>query len=155
MSRSTTYPDPPRVTARPFAEHGVCVQAQGELDLLAAPLLRDAISAAITAGHRHIVIDLRAATLLDCACLGTILAGMRPLATDDDASLVFAGANGQAARLLDVLDIAQTCPVVASIDEATQLALRPAVARAEGWRKPTTPATSSTTDDNPQIEDRR
>jgi anti-anti-sigma factor len=121
------------VTIRRFAAHGVCVESHGDLDLVAAPLFAEAISSAIAEGHRHLVIDLRAATFLDCACLGAILAEMRPLRADSDATIVFAGAHGSVERLLSLLEFDRTCSVVASVDAATTLALNPD-ARVEGWR---------------------
>jgi anti-sigma B factor antagonist len=142
----------PRVTVRRFAAHGVCLQGLGELDLLAAPLFGQAIAAAIAKGHRHVVVDLGRATFLDCACLGAILAGMRPLRTEDDAALVLARANGPVERLLSLLEFDQTCSIVSNVQVATLLALDANGGRAEGWRSDERPAVASATDLNPPIQ---
>jgi anti-sigma B factor antagonist len=142
-----------RVTTRRFGEDGVCLETQGELDLAAAPLFSDAISAAIFEGHRHVVIDLEAATFLDCACLGAILAGMRPLRAERDAALVLAGANGSVERLLALLEFERTCPVVSSVDEAATLVLGPNDGR-DGWRTDEPSAPPLATDTNPPIQGR-
>ena len=123
----------PRLTIRRFAAHGVCLESQGELDLVAAPLFAEAIAAAIAEDHRHVVIDLREAAFLDCACLGAILAAMRPLRAERDASLVLAGAQGSVKRMLALLEFEQTCSVVSSVHAATTLALNSDV-NSEGWR---------------------
>jgi anti-anti-sigma factor len=124
----------PSVTVRRFAAHGVCLESSGELDLVAAPLFREAISAAIAQGARHVVIDLGDATFLDCACLGAILAAMRPVRTASDATLVFAGASGSVERLLALLEFDRICSMVSSVDVAITLALDPDGTRVEGWR---------------------
>lgn len=124
----------PSVTVRPFAPDGVRLESRGELDLVAAPLFVEAISTAIAEGHRHVVIDLAAATFLDCACLGAILAEMRLLRTEHDAALVFAGASGSVERLLALLQFDRTCSMVPSVRAATTLALDPNGTRVDGWR---------------------
>jgi anti-sigma B factor antagonist len=142
----------PTVTARRFAIHGVCLQGRGELDMVAAPLFGEAISAAIAAGHRHLVVDLAGATHLDCACLGAILAAMRPLSTEEDAALVLAGARGSVERLLALLEFDRTCSIVSSVRTATTLALDPNGGRVEGWRSDGRAARASATDLNPPIQ---
>jgi anti-anti-sigma factor len=130
----------------------VCLESQGDLDLVAAPLFAEAISAAIAKGHRRVVIDLGAATFLDCACLGAILAEMRPLRTESDAALVFAGAHGSVERLFTLLGFDRTCSVVSSVLEAKALVLNLGDARVEGWRTDERPTVRSATDTNPPIQ---
>lgn len=140
------------MTTRRFAAHGVCLESRGELDLVAAPLFAEAISAAIAEGDRHVVIDLCEATFLDCACLGAILAEMRPLRAESDAALVFAGAHGSVERLLGLLGFDRTCSMVSSVHVAKALASNLNDARVEGWRTEERPAVGSATDTNPPIE---
>jgi anti-sigma B factor antagonist len=135
MSMTLAVADPERsVVIRRFSVCGACVQARGELDLESAPLLRAAISAAVAEGRRHIVIDFSRATFLDCACLGSILAGMAPLRSDCDASLVLACATGCVERLLTLLEFNQVCSLARSVRAAKHLALDPARRDCEGWR---------------------
>jgi len=124
----------PKVTTRRYAAHGVCLEGQGELDLLAAPLFGEAMATAVATGHRHFVIDLHEATLLDCSCLGAILGGMGPLRADPDAALVLAGASGLVSRLLGLLEFERTCSMVSSVDVAIKLAMARDGIRVEGWR---------------------
>jgi anti-sigma B factor antagonist len=150
MGETSPQVDPkPRVTVRRFAAHGVCLESRGELDIAAVPLFRETISAAIAEGHRHVVLDLTAATLLDCACLGAILAEMRPLRAESDAALVLAGATGSVERLLELLEFDRTCSMVPSVEAATTLVLSPNCARVEGWRDDQHRPAPSATDMNP------
>ena len=57
----------------------------------------------ISDGHRHLVIDLTAATFLDCASVATLLRAVAPLRHEPDAAIVLAGATGIVKRLLDLL----------------------------------------------------
>jgi anti-sigma B factor antagonist len=50
------------------------VAVDGELDLTAAPDLRDAIDAAIEAGAVTVVVDLNAVTFIDSTAIGVLLA---------------------------------------------------------------------------------
>jgi anti-sigma B factor antagonist len=130
----------------------VCLESRGELDLVAAPLFAEAISTAIAEGHRHVVIDLCGATFLDCACLGAILAEMRPLSAESDAALVFAGAHGSVERLLVLLGFDRTCSMVSSVHAAKALASNLDDVSVEGWRTEARPAVGSATDTNPPSE---
>jgi anti-sigma B factor antagonist len=152
MSETSQADLEPRVNVRSFAAHGVCLETRGELDLAAVPLFGEAISAAIAEGHRHVVIDLGAAAFLDCACLGAILAEMRPLRMERDATLVFAGASGSVERLLSLLEFDRICSIVPSVRAATMLALTPNAPRAEGWRTYERPAVALATGTNPPME---
>jgi anti-anti-sigma factor len=124
----------PRVLMRRFAVRGVVLRGTGELDLLAAPLFEQGISSAIDEGHQHLVVDLEAATFMDCACLAAILMAARPLRADRDATLVFAGASGSVERLFELLNFDRTCSVVSNARAATTLALHCTGATADGWR---------------------
>jgi anti-sigma B factor antagonist len=50
------------------------VTVDGELDLTAAPDLRDAIDAAVDAGAVAIVVDLNEVTFIDSTAIGVLLA---------------------------------------------------------------------------------
>jgi anti-anti-sigma factor len=142
----------PRVATLRLSAHGVSVQGWGELDLAAAPMLAGAITAAIGDGYRHVVIDLGSTTFLDCACLGAILAAVRPLRAERDASLVFAAAKGSVERLLTLLEFDRTCSIVSTVYAATTLASNPDCPRAEGWRTDQRPPGALATDTNPPIQ---
>jgi anti-sigma B factor antagonist len=124
----------PRVSTSTFASHGAFVHVEGEFDLGMVDALRAAVGGEVAQGHRHIVIDLAAASLLDCSCLGAILSEVSPLRSEPDAAVLFAGAAGAVERLLTVLDFGQVCELLPDANSAADVALDPTRARAEGWR---------------------
>jgi anti-sigma B factor antagonist len=135
---------PPRVSTSRFATHGAFVRVEGEFDLAMVDPLRMAVAREVERGHRHIVIDLAEASLLDCACLGAILSEVAPLRSEPDATVLFAGAAGMVERLLTLLDFGQVCDLLPDATSAAELALDPTRPRAEGWRSlPRAPARSS------------
>jgi anti-sigma B factor antagonist len=72
---------------------------RGELDLAAAPLLRERIDEA--ASGRALVIDLRQTTFIDSAVLKELLRARAELAAHD-VRLVLAGVTAPVRRLLDL-----------------------------------------------------
>jgi anti-anti-sigma factor len=93
------------------------------------------VARVIADGHRHIVVDLTEAELIDCSCIGAILGEVAPLRQEPDAVLLFAGAHGTVARLLDVLEFDRVCDIVETPDEAAALATDPERTTAGGWRR--------------------
>jgi anti-anti-sigma factor len=128
-------PDEPSISTRPFSEHGVFIEIGGEVDYGSATELRGAVARAVARGHRHIVVDLSSAALIDCACIGAILSEVEPLRSQPDAVLIFAGAHGVVDRMLGVLDFGQVCDVVGTPEAAVELAIDPRRAVAQGWRR--------------------
>jgi len=90
------------VTVEPFDAHGATVIVDGDLDLAVVPELEEAMAAVTANGHRHLVIDLSAATFLDSMATGVLLASLRPLRAHHDAAVVLAGATGIVERSLVV-----------------------------------------------------
>jgi anti-anti-sigma factor len=93
------------VSVETFDEQGATVVVDGDLDLDTAPQLGVAISETITDGHRHLVIDLSAATFLDSVAMGTLLTSIAPLRDDQAAVVVLAGGRGIVERSLTVSGI--------------------------------------------------
>lgn len=112
----------PSVTTEPFSPHGAFVRVAGDLDLALAPRLGDAIAGEIARGHRHLVIDLSAATFLDCASVATLLRAVAPLRDEPDAAVVVAGATGIVNRLLMLLELDRILEILPDVDRAAQLA---------------------------------
>jgi anti-anti-sigma factor len=109
------------VTTAAFGTRGSFVRVTGELDLALAPRLEHAIAGEIRSGHRHLVIDLTAATFMDCASVGTLLGAIAPLRTEPDATVVLG-------RMFDI---------VPDADEAANHSIDTDREHLQGWRSPT------------------
>jgi anti-sigma B factor antagonist len=124
----------PSVTTEAFGPHGSYVRIAGELDLAYAPRLGEAIEGEISRGHRHLVIDLTAATFLDCASIGTLLRAVAPLRNEPDAAIVLAGATGIVKRLLDLLQLYRLFDILPGLDHAAEHATATDRRHVDGWR---------------------
>jgi anti-sigma B factor antagonist len=58
--------------------HTSTIAAGGELDMCAAPALRDALTRAI-ASVKHVVVDLSDATFMDSTAIGTLLVAIQEM----------------------------------------------------------------------------
>ena len=57
---------------------GRCVlEADGDLDMFDAPVLRNHVQRAITAGHRHLVVDLRCVDFLGSSGVAVLVEGLK------------------------------------------------------------------------------
>jgi len=125
------------VTTAAFGTCGSFVRVTGELDLALAPSLEHAIAGEIRRGHRHLVIDLTAATFMDCASVGTLLGAIAPLRAEPDATVVLAGPKGIVKRLLDLLQLGRMFDIVPDADEAANHSTDADREHLQGWRSPT------------------
>lgn len=124
----------PSVTTEAFATHGALVRVTGDLDLALASSLACATAGEIAHGHRHIVFDLSAATFLDCAGVGSLMAAVAPLRHEPDATVVLAGATGPVERVLTLLELDRVFEILGDVEHGTEVALDPDRRRVEGWR---------------------
>jgi anti-sigma B factor antagonist len=67
------------VRARPLAPDVWLVWLTGEVDLAAAPALRDELFEIVTATESNVIVDLTDVTLIDSATLGVLLMALRSL----------------------------------------------------------------------------
>jgi anti-anti-sigma factor len=67
------------VTATQLEPDGVVLTVAGELDIATAPLLRERLTAAIGAGVRRLVLDLRPVSFMDSVAVAAILHARRDL----------------------------------------------------------------------------
>jgi anti-anti-sigma factor len=124
----------PRVRSEPFGPQGLVIEIDGDCDLACVPALEHALGAGIDDGHRHLVIDLTSATLLDCAAMGAVFSVLQPLRDEAEASVVLVGPQGIVARFLEILPIGELFAVYETREEAVSDVLQPAGPRHEGWR---------------------
>jgi anti-sigma B factor antagonist len=101
---------------------GVVVLAlDGELDLAAAPALREQLDAARVSAPRGVVLDMTAVTFLDSSALREVLRAEEALRADG-ASLVLAAVRPPVARLLELTRTTNLVTAVPTVEEALQRA---------------------------------
>jgi len=105
MSQEFAERAPPVVRAEPFDAHGSVIVVDGELDLETAPQLQVGIAGQIACGHRHLLVDLSAATFMDSVAMRMLLYAIAPLRDDPDAAVVLVGAHGMVERALEASGI--------------------------------------------------
>jgi anti-sigma B factor antagonist len=93
----------------------------GELDLAAAPALRDRLAEARAAGVRGVVLDMAGATFLDSSALREILSAEAALRTDG-VPLVLATVHPAVERLLELTRTTGMLAVAPTLDAALQQA---------------------------------
>jgi anti-anti-sigma factor len=96
--------------------HPVLV-VEGELDLLTAPTLADAVRAALTGAPRLLALDLTATTFLDSSGAREIaLAARRAAAAGAELVLVCPTDNRPVRLVVDLLDLKALVPVLESTE---------------------------------------
>jgi anti-anti-sigma factor len=65
----------PRLITLHKRQEATLVVLRDEIDLATVGDLRGALAIAVTCGNGHVEVDVRAVTFLDCAAIGTIVAG--------------------------------------------------------------------------------
>lgn len=112
----TTKKGEPRgigLTEETFEPTGLVVTVSGELDIAAAPVLRDRLTSAIEAGKRRLVIDLSAISFLDSVAWAAIVHAKQRLPEDGKLALVvdassYAMLVFESGGLAKVLDLVET-----------------------------------------------
>ena len=80
------------------------------------------------------MVDLSAATLIDCATVGALLAALEPLRGDDRASVALVAADGVVTRVLTLLRLDRLFDVFPDRAAAERHVTRVKRFRHEGWR---------------------
>jgi anti-anti-sigma factor len=128
-------PSEPTVIAAPLGMRTWLVELGGECDLCCAEAVRAQIERGLGLGHRHVLVDLSAATLLDCTILGVLLSAVSGLRHDAEAAVALAGVSGPVARFLDIVHIRELFDVYAERDDALDALDHDDGARCrEGWK---------------------
>ena len=100
------------------AEHGhaVVVRLGGELDLYNAPMVREALFAALESEPRQLVIDLGEVAFVDSTTLGVLLEARARMERRE--SLVLAAPGAETRRTLQVSGLDRQITVADSVDAA-------------------------------------
>ena len=87
-----------------IGEDVALVRPRGRLNMVAAPDLRNAVSAAVQAGRRRVVVDLAGVEFMDSSGLGALIASLKT-ARQAGGDLRIAGANEQVALVLQLSNV--------------------------------------------------
>ncbi|MDP1848122.1 MAG: anti-sigma factor antagonist [Solirubrobacteraceae bacterium] len=98
---------------------------QGEVDIAAADRLGRALTHATRAGDRGLVLDLNGVDYLDSAGLHLLHDTSRTLAARGQSLRVVVAPDAEVARVLEIVDLAQTVAVDASVAEAVDALTSP------------------------------
>lgn len=93
------------------------VVVRGELDLFAAPELKQAIADALLDDARHLVVDLTQTVFIDSSGLSVLMLAMRS-AQRVDGRLVVIDAGGSVARTFRVAGVDQILTIVPTREAA-------------------------------------
>ena len=98
-----TDPRPPPYEIQRWEEGAQAnvVVASGELDLHAAPAMKETLASLASSGHTHLVIDMSAATFVDSAMIG-VLAGYLQETRGGTGSLAIVCANENVLRTIRI-----------------------------------------------------
>jgi anti-anti-sigma regulatory factor len=125
----------PMVEGCAFAEHGWLITLEGDCDLTVAARVRGLLERGTAEGHRHLVIDISEATLIDCAVLGALVGSVRTLARDPwSAVALVIGDRDIPRRLAAQLGLDALFDVLPSRQAAMDLVTEESHPRREGWR---------------------
>jgi len=117
---------------------GACIVAPtGEIDAHVAPLLREALLAALGQGCGALVIDLSDVSFLDAAALGAIVGVARELGPATVALIV---PDENLAKVFAICGLDRVLSIHGSLDEVLAARLAPAAGRPEDEPAPGPPA---------------
>jgi anti-sigma B factor antagonist len=95
------------------------VAAGGEVDLYAAPSLRESLLSAITAGHYFIALDFSQVTFIDSSGFAVIVGALKRLRAEG-GELRIAGAVTSVRSAMRLSGLARIIALYPSVDEAVR-----------------------------------
>lgn len=93
------------------------VAASGEIDVAAAPMLRERLVDLISGGTHQVVLDLEDVDFIDSTGLGVLVGAVRR-ARADDGDLRIVCTNSRLLRIFDITGLDQVFTIDASVDGA-------------------------------------
>ena len=93
-----------KISERALGPGQVALDISGEVDVLTAPLLKDAIIAQVTKGAGQIIINLDDVEYLDSTGLGTLIGALKRT-REAKCRLSIAGMNARIRRLFEITGI--------------------------------------------------
>jgi anti-anti-sigma factor len=97
------------------------IVAGGELDMCAAPALRDALDGALEADVRTVVLDLADATFIDSTAIGTLIGASRQLRESGRRLLLSHCTNRNILRTFEIVGLEREIPVSRAPDPSEQV----------------------------------
>ncbi len=122
----------PSVLIEPFDRFGAFVIATGSFDAGPEVVLRDAVTSAITAGYRQLVVDFSDATFFDSGAFRVLVETVAALDDVDDSAVLLVGLHGAVERVVELLDADRILPRYAD-RSAARRALQ-MTSRRTAWR---------------------
>ena len=95
------------------------VVASGEIDMITAPGLREALGAACQVSTR-VVLDLTSVTFFDSSGVSVLVDALRQAHEGHRVSLSLAGATATVRRVLDITSISTMLPTYETLTEALE-----------------------------------
>jgi anti-sigma B factor antagonist len=93
------------------------IAVEGEIDLMAAPRLREALIASVVEGHQRVVVDLTATEFLDSTGLGALVAGLKRIrAHGGDMRVVCTSAR--VSKVFEITSLDKVLSLYDTVDEA-------------------------------------
>jgi len=112
-----TVPVVPSARHLSYRGDWVVVEVTGDLDLAAAPALRQEVLALLQEGHRAIVVDLSPTDFLDSVGLGTLVSIWKRVRVHG-GSFALVCPEPRLQRIFRVVDLDRILPLHATVDEA-------------------------------------
>ena len=93
------------------------IEVGGEIDVYTAPKLREAIVAAVDAGHTHLIIDVQKVEFLDSTGLGVLVGALKRVRADG-GSLDIVCTQERILKIFEITGLDKVFGLHTSIDDA-------------------------------------
>ena len=93
------------------------IEVGGEIDVYTAPKLREAIVAAVDAGHTHLIIDVQKVDFLDSTGLGVLVGALKRVRADG-GSLDIVCTQERILKIFEITGLDKVFGLHTSIDDA-------------------------------------
>jgi anti-sigma B factor antagonist len=104
------------LTSRAEGEFEI-IEVGGEIDVYTAPKLREAIVAAVDAGHTRLIIDVQKVEFLDSTGLGVLVGALKRVRADS-GSLDIVCTQERILKIFEITGLDKVFGLHSSIDEA-------------------------------------